>query len=100
MTISLILMIIGIREIVDEVQAQIPISEDDESDGEELDPNLEIKYRQIMAKRNGGRVFDFGPVDEQHKDYWNSLSYISINSIGKVVDLPETKQVKVMTLEF
>jgi len=88
------------EEIVDEVQAQIPISEEDESDGEELEPNLEMKYRQIMAKRNGGRVFDFGPVDEQLKDYWNSLSYISINSIVKVVDLPETKQVKVMTLEF
>jgi len=90
------------EEIVDEVRAQIPIIEEDESERVELEPNLEMKYRQIMVKRNGGRVFDFGPVDEQFKDYWDwdSLSYISINSIVKVVDLPETKQVKVMTLEF
>ena len=74
--------------------------DEDAEDADELDPDLEMKYRQIMAKRNGGRVFDFGPVDEQLKDYWNSLSYISINSIVKVVDLPETQQVKVMTLEF
>merc|ERR1711934_143027 len=103
------------EEIVTEVETQVFISEEDESndvynedaeDAEELDPDLEMKYRQIMAKRNGGRVFDFGPIDEnlkndrdQLRDDWDSLSYISPNSICKVVDLPETQQVKVMTLE-
>lgn len=110
------------EKIVTEVETQAFISEEDESsseedesndefdedaeDAEELDPDLEMKYRQIMAKRNGGRVFDFGPVDENLKndqdhlrDDWDSLSYISPNSICKVVDLPETQQVKVMTLE-
>lgn len=90
------------EDIVTEVEAQIPISEEDESDGEEIEiePDLEIKYRQIMAKRNGGKVYDFGPVDQQMNDDWLSLSYVSHSSIGKVVDLPDSEQVRVMILNF
>ena len=51
-----------------------------------------------MAKRNGGKVYDFGPVDQQMNDYWLSLSYVSHSSIGKVVDLPDSEQVRVMIL--